>query len=307
MQPPWCLNKNNIILDLHKWNKNETAASIFLQTFSSIQQKFNDWKFVYTDGSKTCSGIAYSIVDNQGVLIKNELLPHYSSVFTAEALAILTAATILSKSKQRHIICSDSMATLMGVLNVNNRDTYISQIRDLLICNPNKLKLLWVPGHTGIKGNTNADELAKASTNSPLHLANNYNKRDIIKATHSHIQTKIDEAWRDYSNFYKYFNHSRTTTIYPTMNRRLITSYIRFRLGHTIFTHEHIFKRQSRPSCSLCSSGELTIRHLVYECQSVKNIQDQHKLPAIHDVLNTPSEQNISTLNKYIKLLNIKV
>jgi hypothetical protein len=199
------------------------------------------------------------------------------------------------------------MSTIKAVLNINNQETTIAQIRDYLIRKETKLKLLWVPSHIGIESNTKADEYARSTVSSPLLMGVYSNKADIKKGNSHSIQNKLLEKWSEYNHIYKDFNESRIKANYPIVSRRLTTAYIRFRLGHTIFTHEHIFKKQNRPRCSFCNQGWRTVRHITYECKKVKTIGQQHNLPDLHILLKNITAENINMFNKYLKLMAIKV
>jgi hypothetical protein len=304
--PPWTFNEESIILDLQNFNKKGTSPSIYLQLFYAIKEKHSDWKFMYTDGSRLASVSAYSIVDERGCLVKTEVLPHYGSIFSAEALAILNAVKICIKQKGRYIICSDSLSTLNAILNTNHKDTAISQIRDLLIAKQLHIKLMWVPSHIGIKGNEKADENAKIATSSPLLMTDCTNKNDIKKLTKSSIQEMVTEKWNSYSHTYKMLNPGRNKAVYPLASRKLTIAYTRFRLGHTLHTHEHIYKKQPRPACIFCNQGERTTQHIIFECQGVKNIGIQHNLPPLKNLLTTITAENIALFHRYLKLLKIE-
>ena len=49
-------------------------------------------------------------------------------------------------------------------MNVNHKNETIMKIRSILIQNPNKLKIMWIPSHVGIIGNEKADEAATSAT-----------------------------------------------------------------------------------------------------------------------------------------------
>jgi ribonuclease HI len=61
-------------------------------------------------------------------------------------------------------ITTDSLSTLMGVINPGNREHLISWIRHFIYGSSN-IQLVWIPGHIGLLGNENADgEAKKAAT-----------------------------------------------------------------------------------------------------------------------------------------------
>ena len=121
---------------------------------------------MFTDGSKSVENTSFAITQENGTLLKKGILCDYTSIFTAEALAIYEAAKTAVKSGKKLVICTDSLSVLRAVSNCNHNSRLITNIRDLLIRNANKLKLMWVPSHIGIIGNEKADEAAKSCNRS---------------------------------------------------------------------------------------------------------------------------------------------
>jgi hypothetical protein len=87
------------------------------------------------------------------------------SVYTAKARAIFDACLILKNFSHRRVpIATDSLSNLIGVLNPGNWDSLISCFRYFIYSSSNIL-LVWIPGHTGLLENENADaEAKKAAT-----------------------------------------------------------------------------------------------------------------------------------------------
>ena len=92
--PPWSFTNNSLDLSLVKWQKDSTNRCIFMSEYQEIIENHKNKIFLYTDGSKTQSDTAYSIIikqDNQTLTVKTALLPSYAAVFSEEAEAILAA------------------------------------------------------------------------------------------------------------------------------------------------------------------------------------------------------------------------
>ena len=53
-------------------------------------------------------------------------------------------------------------------MKVNHKNETIMRIRSILIQNPNKIKIMWIPSHVGIIGNEKADEAASFATERAL-------------------------------------------------------------------------------------------------------------------------------------------
>lgn len=236
--------------------KDNTPNSIFKQVFleKANTYKNNGWKIIFTDGSKTQNSVAFSITSETGACISMKSMLPFSSIFSAEAAAIHEAIMFSLHKKTKTVICSDSLSVIQAVRSptCNNWET-VNQIRDLLIKNKNTLKLLWVPGHAEIDGNTYADEAAKFACNAPITHAPIIEKLDIKR----HIKALItDESRQSRSNHkhdhYTNINKDGTPPQYPTNIHGFKTRiFSRLRLGHTKQTHEYILKKkldQSAPT-----------------------------------------------------------
>jgi len=97
---------------------------------------------------------------------------HYTSIFQAETHAIMQCALALKRldSSDEHIcICSDSQAVLMALCNprVVSKQIWecIGALNELVSHRP--VSLTWVPAHSGIPGNEQADHLAKTASCQP--------------------------------------------------------------------------------------------------------------------------------------------
>lgn len=96
----------------------------------------------------------------------------YSSIFQAEVFAInLYAEIILRKIPiNQHIaICSDSQVALKAISSRTIKSQMVWECVKKLkkLGERNKVRLLWVPGHTAIEGNKIADKLANQTASTP--------------------------------------------------------------------------------------------------------------------------------------------
>merc|ERR1739842_76216 len=125
----------------------------------------------YTDGShidrKTGAGIFFKPhqileIDNQAIS-----LGKLATVYQAEVIAISHAADAMIKagiSNQTIIILSDSQAALKALAGPMVKQMLVGNCTDNLniLSQNNQVKLMWVPGHSNIDGNEEADILAKS-------------------------------------------------------------------------------------------------------------------------------------------------
>jgi len=112
--PPW-LNPNPIFnFELTQYKKSETNPLLIQQHFAEIRSATSEYSAIYTDGSKDGDRVASAAVFGQQV--DSPRLPSASSIFSAEANAILLALKFVASSDESNIlICSDSLSCLLAI------------------------------------------------------------------------------------------------------------------------------------------------------------------------------------------------
>ncbi|KAJ8950637.1 hypothetical protein NQ318_010836 [Aromia moschata] len=89
-----------------------------------------------------------------------------ADVFQAEIYAILACGMGILKTapKRRTIqICTDSQAALMAIESSKVKSRLVLDCKKILndLASCNRVILTWVPGHSGVPGNEEADRLAR--------------------------------------------------------------------------------------------------------------------------------------------------
>ncbi|GBN81303.1 hypothetical protein AVEN_106820-1 [Araneus ventricosus] len=120
-------------------------------------------KAIYTDGSKTDedTGSAFCILENCGIIASWQgKLDRSNSVFQAEILAIRMATEAASSVHRPIKIWTDSLSSLMAILNPKSHHSMVREIQTLLLSHK-YIHLRWLKAHVGYLGNECADQLAK--------------------------------------------------------------------------------------------------------------------------------------------------
>ncbi|GBN31911.1 hypothetical protein AVEN_236560-1 [Araneus ventricosus] len=120
-------------------------------------------KATYTDGSKTDEGTgsAYCILENYGIIASWQgKLDRSHSVFQAEILATRMAIEAASSLHRPIKIGTDSLLSLMAILNPKSHLSMVREIQTLLLSHKH-IHLRWLKAHVGYLGNECADQLAK--------------------------------------------------------------------------------------------------------------------------------------------------
>ena len=161
--PPWIIKTPKVSLELNEHSKTKTHPSTYQEKFYNILQHHPDHLYVFTDGSKDNGRAACAAVLNKTVFKK--ALPRESSIFTAEAHAIDLALNIISKSKHKKFIFSDSLSVLLSLRNKKFQNPLIMKLLSRLdsMSNRKEIIICWTPSHIGVRGNIKADSTAKSA------------------------------------------------------------------------------------------------------------------------------------------------
>ena len=196
-------------------------------------------------------------------------LNHCASIFTAEALALEMALDLVdSSSEKQFLILSDSLSCLRAIDNFNIKDIRILKIYEKLrkVAQSKKVVFAWIPGHTGIQGNEEADSLAKNSKT--LNYPHN------IKIPHIDFRpvTKKEESTR-FNNHWGGLRKNKLKEIMPNIKpgknfnlpRHIESLITRLRIGHTALTHRFLLEGEPPPFCIGCNE-DMTVKHILIGC-----------------------------------------
>lgn len=165
----------------------------------------------------------------------------------------------------------------------------------------NNITFIWIPSHTGIKGNEDADSAAKEATDineiTNIRTTPNDIKLQIEKAT----KEKWNEEWSSTTEENKLRKFKTTTERWTTTGtRREQVALSRIRIGHTLITHKHLFTKTDPDYCTTCNS-QSTIEHIICNCIKYTQIRQKYIIPnTIKEALKNSISSN-TNLIKYLK------
>lgn len=311
--PNWSLNPSVINTSLNKMSRSSTNPIIFQTQFREIKDAFKDHTFIYTDGSKAGLNVAFSIIKDNKIL-QYSLLPEYSTNYSAEIIAIHNALLNIRTQNTKFAICTDSLSTIDAVRNLNNNNYYPNQIRQMLIEKQPNVKLVWIPGHTGIPGNELADKAAKAATSAPLFVTPNLSQQDIKIQIKTLFNLKKREYWNRCNEWYRKVNSQKYNTIdifklanHNILHRKDQIILTRLRLGHTRISHEHILDKGQPKSCTFCGQTLLNLDHIFYNCNNVNilKITILKQSDFFQLITSNISDSNTSLVLDFLKKINL--
>lgn len=267
-----------------KSKKSYENSSLNQSIIDELHLKYEDWLPIFTDGSKNQNG------QGAAFYVPNTPMPNHDNCFkidekvcimTLELVAISEALSYVRNADvhRKVVILTDSKSSLQHIARCASGCRGAS-IAYVILCKVDELKergvllrLQWVPSHTGLRGNEEADILAKFATTS--------GKQMNIIPDYSEFMPKYKQIC--FENWKEYFNKRslekgiwyKTIQCQPLhiswcantdLNRKLIVIAHRLRSGHIPCNKFNFMMRKTdSPNCVDCGVCE-DVYHLLLEC-----------------------------------------
>ena len=314
--PPWELAEPLLDTTLTRHKKNDTPPEVFRSASLELIAGYatNEWVRVYTDGSKTSSGVGCAFV--LGDTTRTFTLPSSCSVFTAELVAILKALCLIEVSEHRKsIIVSDSLSSIQSIAAYNPENALVQDILLKLTSlreGGKKVVFCWIPSHVGVRGNEQADEAAKRATQADRRRRFPVPAGDLRQCISSLIRDKWQDIWNENPS-------NKLKRLKPRLgdwqsssrkSRWEEVALFRLRVGHTLATHRYLLCREEKPKCENCDS-ELSVRHVLESCPGYVD-ERRHFLGqgdrglSLCEILNDESP-HIDSVLKFVREIGFKV
>ena len=186
------------------------------------------------------------------------------------------------------------------------------------------LNIYWIPSHIGVRGNEQADELAKAASNCestdiktvPFTDMYEHFKRNAYEKTQkSVIQVGQTKGKAYFESFY--LNNKKPWYENKSLSREFIVTINRIRANH--YNLAASLSRIGILNCAKCKCGYESedINHILWQCnlynsQRLKMLASLRKLKyqlplKIEILVRTPDIEACKCIVKFLKLCNLKI
>ncbi|KAJ8934510.1 hypothetical protein NQ318_012984 [Aromia moschata] len=234
-------------------------------------QKLDDWDNINNticqngiiwliDGSKIGDKAGAGVYGKTTSTKLSFALGSYASVFQAEIYAILACGMEVLKTapKRRTIqICTDSQAALMAIESSKVKSRLVLDCKKILndLASCNRVILTWVPGHSGVPGNEEADRLARVgSIGYPIGpepiLGVPYSMG--VSTMKELLNKEFEKSWQEAPGM----RQAKTHIIGPSL--KLTQSLL------------------DDPECGWCMEDEETASHILTECPAIARVRERH-------------------------------
>jgi ribonuclease HI len=255
-----------------------TASNVETNTLFAeyVANNHHDCEVIYTDGSKTEERVGAAFVHR--TTKEKFKLPSNTSNFTAEIIAMVQATHYLaSKSQRRFVIATDSLSTIRRLQssNSNNHDQIclIELRRQLKTLQDSGfyVTILWVPAHKGLRGNEEADKLAKEGALDGTTIHSNVERSCISSWIKGNISDEWQKQWNNHENgryTFSLFPKVLNKPWFQKLNlpRSVIVTTTRLMLNHhALNSHLNRFDIISSGLCD-CNQNYQTVDHILWDC-----------------------------------------
>lgn len=289
-----------------------------------LESRFSGYEPVYTDasfeGENAASGIGV-FYPRRNWKMKGRCIDN-TSICSAEVVAIYLASHSIPEDCGNVVIISDSKSALQRVtrpgiqakndfLSLKTRDTIIQKTLE-----QRDVKLLWVPSHSGIRGNEEADRLAAMGRQSDDLFSKKLLPRDILARL-------TEDVWKRWMRLFETESQFKGTYYRKlvggpmkkpwfvqgnSINRARSSLLCRMRSGHCL-TPKHLMKIGIRDNdlCGCGATGDLM--HIIFQCpeREVQGDELYRELVKeiggpliVEDILRCPLDKPAKLLTQYI-------
>lgn len=279
--PPWIIKELNFHTELAELDRENTNSLTFNTLFQEIVNRYKDKVCIYTDGSKTSSGVGYAFCINGETHSWSK--PAISTIYTAELHAIWRSLQYFYSTASQcvAVICTDSLSSIATIKDrfstnsvIHNINTLIHNIREL----GKDVVFVWTPAHIGIHGNEMADNAAKLAVLKE-EIDSELSIDDIKTQITQYSKDNWQNMWHQSNLQLQEIKPSVEKWYHPEqLERRESVVLTRIRIGHCRFSKKYLFCKENPPICETCHCP-MTMKHVLTECTLFIPQRSKFKIP----------------------------
>ena len=249
--------------------------------YHQVEMKYQGYKQLFTDGSKTFSpeeSVASGIYLADAKIAKAWKLNNQHSVLAAELYAIYQALHHISINEEykKVVIFTDSM-TSSKILRIkgNHYVNIVDKIQQLIwkLNRKRTVRIAWIKAHCGITGNEIADTIAKCGHKDNKIEMYNLHKEDVLALIKKKFLNYWNECWKNTVQITQTGRHLASIkeslgewTWTCLSDRRSEVALARLRMGHAgVNAYLARFGLEDSPFCNVCQTEE-TVEHVLINC-----------------------------------------
>ena len=279
--PPWTFITPKTNFSLAQFRKDTTSPLVFKQGYLELREKFPDHLHVFTDGSKSDSGVASAAyLHTEPSAFFTHRLPDAGSIYTAELQALLLSLKLMYQSHfKKFLVFSDSLSALQAISHRNlNHPMLLDffKLHSMLCSDDYDITFVWIPSHVGIRGNEIVDSLARQAvveerSDSSVPFS------DLKPLVTNYIKKEWQKEWDLQSDNKLYKIRPKLHEHLPGYfgSRREEVVLTRLHVGHCRLTHSFYFTQEDRPWCFACDE-QLSVEHILLSCADLIEVRHKH-------------------------------
>ncbi|XP_062540726.1 uncharacterized protein LOC134208793 [Armigeres subalbatus] len=212
-----------------RFKRGDNTEELRRSVLELISTRFWNSEIRYIDGSVSSRGVGFGV--NGPNLTMSESLPRPCNIFSAEAVAVFIAATY--PADKPIVVLTDSASVVSALQSETPKHPWIQGTLAGMIPGTT---FAWIPGHCGIRGNTEADALASIGHEGPQYTCS-VPLADVKKWTKSVVGQDWARIWNDNTGLFLRKIKGNTISWKDPATQKEQQVISRLRTGHTRVSH----------------------------------------------------------------------